>query len=145
MTAVTCAACQSPQPQAALYERIVRSGEFFCKDTTACRRQLASLGDPVGQVAAVPPPVVPGARCQICATVDPSGGVYERSPGSYCCLDRGGCQERAVDYQYLSPWTDASPDRMIAETAGHLRLPAATSAEVVSGDRGPDPFRPMAA
>jgi hypothetical protein len=97
-----------------LYERVPRSGEWFCRDTTGCRRRIASLGDPVGEIAAEPPPAVSGAACSICAAVNPPGGVYERSRGVFACLDRPGCQERSVETQYLTAWSDSSPDRLIS-------------------------------
>jgi hypothetical protein len=110
-SAVRCACCHSPRPAAEVYERIPRRGEWFCRDTTGRRRRIASLGDPVGEVAAAPPPAVAGARCSICAT---AGNVYERSPGVFMCLDRAGCSERSVEAQYLTAWSDSSPDRLIS-------------------------------
>ena len=126
-TAVTCACCQAPRPAAEVYERVPRSGEWFCRDTAGCRRRIASLGDPVGEVAAEPPPAVAGARCSVCAT---SGNVYERTSGVFVCLDRAACAERSVEAQYLTSWSDSSPDRLIAETGGHLRIPAAAPPQV---------------
>ena len=124
---LTCACCQAPRPAAEVFERVPRSGEFFCKDTGGCRKRMASLGDPVGEIAAAPPPAVAGARCSVCATV---GGVYERTPGVYVCLDRAGCADRAVEAQYLTAWTDGSPDRVISAAGGRLRLPAPHPPEV---------------
>jgi hypothetical protein len=72
---------------------------------------MAHVGDPVGEVAAAPPPAVAGARCSVCATV---GNVYERSAGVFMCLDRAGCTERSVETQYLTAWSDSSPDRLIS-------------------------------
>ena len=135
-TAVTCACCQAPRPAAEVYERVPRSGEFFCRDTAGCRRRIASLGDPVGEVAAEPPPAVAGATCSVCAT---AGNVYERTRGVFVCLDRRGCEARSVQYQSLTAWTDSSPDRVIAEAGGHLRIPAARPVEVLAEQTPLDP------
>jgi hypothetical protein len=125
--AVRCACCQAPRSGAEVFERVPRSGEFFCRDTMGCRRRIASLGDPVGEITAAPPPAVAGAACAVCAT---ASGVYERSPGVFVCLDRAGCAERSVETQYLTAWTDGSPDRLISAAGGRLRLPASAPPEV---------------
>jgi hypothetical protein len=98
-TAVRCACCQTPRPAAEVYERIPRSGEFFCKDVAGCRRRMAGVGDPVGEVAAAPPPAVAGARCSVCAT---AGRVYERTRSVFVCLDREACAARSIEAQYLT-------------------------------------------
>jgi hypothetical protein len=132
-TAVRCACCQTQRPAAEVYERVPRSGEFFCKDTAGCRRRIASLGDPVGEIAAEPPPAVAGAACSICAAAEPPGGVYERSGGVFACLDRPGCQERSVETQYLTAWSDGGADRMISPA--DMRAMAAAAPPQVPPER----------
>jgi hypothetical protein len=110
-TVVRCACCQTQRPAAETYERVPRSGERFCTDTAGCRRRMAGIGDPVTDVdvaAAAPPPVVPGARCAICGTVDPPGGVY--AGAAYMCLDRAGCTERSVEFQFLTAHREDFPE-----------------------------------
>lgn len=133
MTAATllrCACCQTSRPAAEVYERVPRSGEFFCRDTAGCRRRIASLGDPVGEVVAAPPPAAAGARCSIC---DAPGGAYERTPGVYVCVDRAGCADRAVETQFLHAWSDSSPDRLIS--SADMRAMAAAARPEVPPER----------
>jgi hypothetical protein len=67
--------------------------------------------------------------CSICGVTDPPGGAYERLRGQYACIDRAGCGERAVEYQYLHSWSDQSPDRLIS-AADMRALGAAAGAQV---------------
>ena len=128
-TTVTCASCQTPRPGAETYERVPHSGERFCTDTAGCRRRMAAIGDPVGEITPAPPPAVTGAMCSICGVTDPPGGAYERLRGQYACIDRAGCGERAVEYQYLHSWSDQSPDRLIS--AADMRAMAAAASPQV--------------
>jgi hypothetical protein len=109
-SAVRCACCRTLRPAAEVYERIPGHDEWFCRDTAGCRKRIASLGDPVGEIVAAPPPSVAGAACSICGTVDPPGGVYERTMDMYACLDRPGCAERSVESQFLTAHREDFPE-----------------------------------
>lgn len=105
-----CACCCTTRPAAEVYQRVPHSSEWFCTDTTGCRRRMASVGDPVAEfLTTSPPPAVPGARCAFCGTVDPPGGVYARG-AAFMCLDRGACTERSVDFQFLTAHREDFPE-----------------------------------
>jgi hypothetical protein len=108
---VRCAVCETQRPASEVYEPVRGVGEYRCADTAACRRRVGYVGDPVGEFIASPPAAVPGAACAVCGA---AGGAYERTPGVYVCIDRGGCAERAVEAQYLTAWGDSSADALIS-------------------------------
>ena len=134
MTAVTvppgarCAACSAAE---GLYNR---GDGIFCVNRNACRYRMAAYGDPVAAVADITipsgrPPAVPGATCSVCDATDPPGGVFRRAANMFACLDRPGCDERAIEFQYLQAWSDESPDQVIV-AADMRRMAAHAGAQI---------------
>ena len=134
--AVRCACCQTPRPAAEVFERMPGSDEWFCRDTAGCRRRMACYGDPVGEIASSPPPAVTGARCSVCAT---AGGVYERTPGIFVCLDRAGCAERSVDFQFLTAHREDYPEVATFQMTTQMHSARDAGAPMVSDGGTPDP------
>lgn len=131
MTVPPGARCASCGATAGLYNR---GDNYFCADRHACRYRSAAYGDPVAEVADIArppsrPAAVPGARCSICGAIDPPSGVYHRGGASYACLDRPGCDERSVEFQYLTAWSDESPEQRIV-AADLRRLAKSAGAQI---------------
>jgi hypothetical protein len=136
---VTCSCCQTPQAIGDAYEPVPGLGEYRCTDLPGCRRRMAYVGDPVGQVAASPPPVVSAAACSICGTTSPPGGVYERTAGMYACLDRPGCQARSVETQFLTAHREDFPEVATTKMTTRMHEARAAGAPAVSDGGTPDP------
>jgi hypothetical protein len=133
---VRCSYCCTTVPADQTFTPVTGGTYSRCKDERACTRRQDSAFDPsilADEDLPVPPPVVPGARCAICGTVDPPGGVY--AGAAYMCLDRAGCEQRAAVAD-LAPWTDFSPDQEIAHSGAHLRMPLARPV-VVPAEQAP--------
>lgn len=124
-TTVLCSCCETPRPLAEVYEPVPGIGEYRCSDLAGCRRRLAYVGDPVGPPVATRAATAPGATCSVCNVTDPPGGAYQRSPGIYACLDRAGCEQRSVDFQFSHAWSDSSPDRFITSADMRATVSAA--------------------
>lgn len=138
-SAVRCACCCTLRPAAEVFERVPGLDKWFCRDTAGCRKRMASLGDPVGEIAAAPPPSVAGAACSICGTVDPPGGVYERTLNMHACLDRAGCAERSVQSQFLTAHREDFPEVATTKMTTRLHEDRAAGAPAVSDGGTPDP------
>lgn len=130
---VHCACCRTARSAAEVYERVPRSGEFFCRDTAGCRRRTAYVGEPVGDIAVMAPPAVAGAACAICGTAD--APVYERTPGMFVCLDRSGCDSRAIETQFLTSHRDHFPQVAVTSAGMMMHAIRDAGAPAVPADR----------
>jgi hypothetical protein len=138
-----CDYCAADVPAGETYAPL--PGVCRCRDVKACeRRQIRAFDPTLPPDEDVPRPVAeiapPGAACEICATPDPPGGLYERIPrsGAWFCRNTAGCQQRAVDPQYLHAWSDTSPDLLITPAAMR-HMAAAARPEIAPEPAPPDP------
>lgn len=121
MTAVRCAYCETDRPAV---ETFFNGSVNRCKDGAACEYRATALYDPTivpAEDRPVPPPMdaPPGAACPNCGATE---GLY--GGAAWMCRDRAACEQRSVEFQYLTAWSDSSPDAMIAAACGTLQLPA---------------------
>lgn len=128
-----CDYCSTAVPADEVYQPFRHGAVNRCRDAAACEQRALMLHDPTilrAEDRPVPPPLgaPPGAACGYCGA---TGGLYS-SGVAWMCADRAGCTQRGVEAQFLSAWTDSGPDRWIAESGGHLRLPASPPPQVVA-------------
>jgi hypothetical protein len=117
-TLVRCSFCQDQRPLSDVFEPY--RGAVRCRDVAACeRRQIRAFDPTIPPDEDRPRPLgpqagPPGTACGYCRASDPPGGLHQRTPGVWFCLDRAACEQRSVDVLYLTAWSDSSPDRMIS-------------------------------
>jgi hypothetical protein len=125
-----CDYCHTTVPADQAFTPVFGGVYSRCKDERACNRRQTRAYDPTilaDEDMPVRLPAVSGATCSLCRTFDPPGGADALAAG-YACRDRAGCEQRqGLD---LAPWTDSSPDQLIAQSGGHLRMPASPPAVV---------------
>jgi hypothetical protein len=130
VSAARCDCCQENRPAGELYEPY--PGVIRCRDIAACQGRLLFPGTGAPPFTPVRPAPVPGAGpCAICGSAGPPGGVYERTPGTAICRDRGGCDGRAVETQYL---TAHSEEFRTAYTSPEMRAAAVGAVAQVAAD-----------
>ena len=125
---VRCDYCGTDVPAGEAYHpygNVIR-----CRDESACKTRQVYAGshtEPPRRTAAT---AVSDARpCAICGADRPPGGLFERSGGVAICIDRSGCDARAIDYQFLTAHGD---DGQVEYTAAQMRAAAATSVAMVA-------------
>lgn len=118
-TAARCDYCHAVVPAGETFQPFPGGAYNRCKDTEACERRQTRAFDPTimpDEDMPVPPPASApvGTACDYCRTEGPAGGLYERMRGQWFCLDRAACEQRSIGFQYLTAWSDSSPDRLIS-------------------------------
>lgn len=98
---VSCDYCATPRPAAEVYQPY--PGAVRCRDQAPCKQRQLYQGSHTEPPAHARAAAVSGAGpCAICDETAPSGGLYERTGGVVICIDRSGCDRRAIDTQYLT-------------------------------------------
>jgi len=135
---VRCDYCGTSVPAGETFQPVRGGAVSRCRATASCERRalraydptiLADEDMPTAPAAGAPP----RAACAACQASGP--GLYERSPGSWFCRDRSGCEQRGVEVQYLHAWSDSSPDRLI--TSAQMRAMNAAARPQVPADLPP--------
>jgi hypothetical protein len=127
---VTCDYCAAPRPVAQVYRPY--PGAVRCRDEAACKQRQVYAGSHAEPPARTAPAAVSGAGpCAICGASAPDRGLFERTPGVAICVDRPGCDERAIEHQYLHSHGD---DGQVLYTSAQMRAVAAASVRQVAAD-----------
>lgn len=135
-----CDYCGAERPAAELYAPVPNGAVLRCRDVPACERRQIRAFDP----AILPDEDMPrppatgapaGAACAVCGASGPD--LYEHNPagGQWMCRGTAGCQQRGVDRQFLTAWSDTSPDRLIS--AAQMRAMVAAAPPEVAAERPP--------
>jgi hypothetical protein len=107
---VRCDYCHTAVPAAESFTPIPNGVYTRCRDTKACERRQAGAYDPtipLDEDRPVPPPIgaPPGAACASCGAT--GAGLYAPGNRAWMCRDRAGCEQRSVETQFLTAWTDS--------------------------------------
>jgi hypothetical protein len=126
---VSCDYCATPRPAAEVYQPY--PGAVRCRDQAPCKQRQLYQGSHTEPPAHARAAAVSGAGpCAICDETAPSGGLYERTGGVVICIDRSGCDRRAIDTQYLSAHGD---DGQALYTSAQMRAVAMASVAQIDG------------
>ena len=126
---VSCDYCATPRPAAEVYQPY--PGAVRCRDQAPCKQRQVYRGSHTEPPAHARAAAVSGAGpCAICDETAPSGGLYERTGGVVICIDRSGCDRRAIDTQYLTAHGD---DSQVEYTSAMMRAVAMASVAQVDG------------
>jgi hypothetical protein len=135
---VTCDYCATPRPAAEIYQPY--PGAVRCRDQAPCLQRQVYAGSHAAPPAHARAAAVSGAGpCVICNDGAPPGGLYERTPGVAICIDRPGCDGRAIDTQFLTAHgeefrTEYTSAEMRAAAMGAVAQAAAQGAADVPAD-----------
>ena len=130
----TCDYCATPRPAAEVYQPY--PGAVRCRDQALCKQRQVYRGSHTEPPAHARAAAVSGAGpCVICDDGAPPGGLYERTPGVAICIDRAGCDGRAIDTQYLTAHGD---DGQVEYTSAQMRAVAMASVAKLDGTVPPD-------
>jgi hypothetical protein len=133
-----CDYCQAPQQAGAVFRPY--AGVVRCRDTAACEQRQVYSGSHAEPPTRTAAPAVSGTGpCAICGASAPDRGLYERTPGVAVCIDRAGCDWRAIDTQFLTAHaeefrTEYTSAEMRAAAMGAVAQAAAQGAADVPAD-----------